>query len=100
MKLPVDDDTLAQWSTLLGLTETQQASTLQEIEKTLRLGHAHRPDRLRDHSFEDLLAAMSVDELALMFLSTGLRQTGHPDAARAVEMRALAAQLKARHTTD
>ncbi len=100
MKFPVDDDTLAAWSSLLGLTEEQRASTLTEIEKTLRVGYDHRPAALRHFSFEELIADMGVDELALMFLVTGLRQTGHPEAAEAVEIRAAVAQLQAHHEAD
>lgn len=97
VKFPVDDDTLAAWSALLGLTEEQRVSTLTEIEKTLRVGYDHRPSALRDFSFEELVDDMTVDELALMFLATGLRQTGHPEAAEAVEIRAAVARLEAHH---
>ena len=96
MQFPVDDDTLSAWSTLLGLTEEQTADTLNEIEQTLRRGYTYRPLALRHLSFEALTADMEVDELALMFLTTGLRRAGHPDAAHAVEARGLAAQLHAR----
>ncbi|MFE7277936.1 hypothetical protein [Streptomyces sp. NPDC057623] len=94
MKLPVDDDTLHAWSKLLALTEEQAATTLKEIERTLRVGYEHRPVALRDLSFEELIADMDVDELALMFLATGLRQAGHPDAADSVEIRGIAARLQ------
>jgi hypothetical protein len=100
VKFPVDDDALAAWSALLGLTEEQRVSTLTEIERTLRVGYDHRPAELRHFSFEELIADMGVDELALMFLVTGLRQTGHPEAAEAVEIRAAVAQLQARHEAD
>ncbi|MDN0193945.1 hypothetical protein [Streptomyces sp. S.PNR 29] len=91
----MDDETLHAWSKLLALTEEQTATTLQEIEKTLRIGYAHRPTSLRHLSFEELVADMDVDELALMFLATGLRQAGHPDAADTVELRGIAARLQA-----
>ncbi|MGW3101286.1 hypothetical protein [Streptomyces sp. NPDC001100] len=100
MKFPVDDDTLTAWSSLLGLTEEQRVSTLTEIEKTLRVGYDHRPVALEHFSFEELVADMGVDELALMFLVTGLRQTGHPEAAEAVEIRAAVAQLQACREAD
>jgi len=100
MKFPVDDETLTAWSSLLGLTEEQQAKALEEIEETLRTGYAHRPACLRHRSFEELVADMEVDELALMFLATGLRHTGHPEAAAAVEIRGLAAQLQAHPKAD
>ncbi|WP_369258849.1 hypothetical protein [Streptomyces sp. R35] len=100
VKLPVDDETLNAWSSLLNLTEEQAADVLKEIEKTLRTGYAHRPACLRHRSFEELTADMGVDELALMFLATGLRHTGHPEAAAAVEIRGLAAQLQAQHKAD
>ena len=100
MKLPVDDETLNAWSSLLNLTEEQAADVLKEIEKTLRVGYVHRPDSLRHLSFEELVAGMAADELALMFLATGLRETGHPEAAAAVEIRGLAAQLQAQREAD
>ena len=100
MKFPVDDDILAAWSSLLGLTEEQKVSTLTEIEKTLRVGYDHRPAELRHFSFEELIDDMGVDELALMFLATGLRQTGHPEAAESVEIRAAVVQFQAHHEAD
>ncbi len=95
MKFPVDDDTVSTWSTLLALTPEQTAATLKDIETVLRIGYDHRPDELLDVSFEELTGAMNVDEFALMFLISGLRQAGHPDAARSVELRAINAQLGA-----
>ncbi len=78
MKLPVDDDTLAAWSALLGLTDEQTAATLADIEQTLCVGYEHRPDELRDTSFAQLIGDMDTDEAALMFLISGLRQAGFP----------------------
>ncbi|MGW3068461.1 hypothetical protein ACWDA8_34550, partial [Streptomyces sp. NPDC001130] len=98
--LPVDDDTLSAWSSLLGLTEKQKAATLADIEQTLRIGYDHRPDAMLDMSFEQLTNDLDTDEAALLFLISGLRQAGHPDAARAVEIRALVAQLQADHKAD
>jgi hypothetical protein len=100
VKFPVDDTTLSAWSSLLGLTQEQTTDTLKDIEHTLRIGYAHRPTALRHLSFEELTADMDVDELALMFLATGLRHAGHPDAAHAVEIRGLIAQLQAAPETD
>ncbi|MGW2320167.1 hypothetical protein [Streptomyces sp. NPDC001680] len=97
MKLPVEDDTLSAWSSLLNLTAEQTAATLADIEEILRVGYEHRPDELLDVSFEQLANDMNADEAALMFLISGLLQAGHPDAARAVQIRALMAQLQADH---
>lgn len=93
MKLPVDDATLSSWSALLGLTEEQSAATLADIEKVLRIGYEHRPDELRDQSFDELTSDMDADEAALMFLISGLRQAGLPEAAEVIEIRGLAATL-------
>ncbi|ORT54280.1 hypothetical protein [Streptomyces sp. CB03238] len=94
MKLPVDDATLASWSALLGLTDEQTAATLADIEQTLRVGYDNRPDELRDATFEQLVGDMDADEAALMFLISGLRQAGHPEAAYAVEIRGIFATLR------
>ena len=94
MKLPVDDATLASWSTLLCLTDEQTAATLAEIEKTLRIGYEHRPDVLRDASFDQLISDMDADEAALMFLINGLRQAGYPAAAHDVEIRGIFTALR------
>ncbi|MFB1042334.1 hypothetical protein [Streptomyces chrestomyceticus] len=94
MKLPVDDATLASWSKLLGLTDEQTAATLAAIEETLRVGYEHRPDELRDTSFDQLISDMDADEAALMFLISGLRQSGHPEAAYAIEVRGIFATLR------
>src|SRR5262249_24077730 len=80
VKFPVDDAPLSTWSTLLGLTPEQTAATLTDIETTLRIGYTSRPLVLRDRSFEELTDDMDVDEFALLFLISGLRQAGHPDA--------------------
>ncbi|MFE6530125.1 hypothetical protein ACFVMA_14415 [Streptomyces rochei] len=93
MILPVDEATLASWSALLGLTEKQTAATLADIEQTLRVGYDNRPEELRDVSFEQLAGDMYTDEAALMFLISGLRQAGHPEAAYAVEVRGIFATL-------
>jgi hypothetical protein len=90
VKFPVDGDTLSTWSQLLNLTPEQTTATLNDIETILRIGYDHRPDELLDASFE---AIASVDEFALIFLITGLREAGHRDAARSVELRAIEAQL-------
>jgi hypothetical protein len=37
---------------------------------------------------------MDADEAALMFLLSGLRQAGHPEAAYAVEVRGIFATLR------
>ncbi|OIJ97805.1 hypothetical protein BIV25_13445 [Streptomyces sp. MUSC 14] len=95
MKIPVDDDTLSTWAQLLTLTPEQTTATLKDIEAVLRITYAHRPDELLDASFEALNPDMSVDEFALMFLISGLRQAGHPDAARSVELRAIASHIDA-----
>lgn len=95
MKLPVDDETLRAWSTLLGLTDEEAADTLNTVERTLRRGYAHRPLALRHLSFGELVADMAVDEFALMFLITGLRCSGYAEAAASVVERGLAAQLQA-----
>ncbi|MGI5399185.1 hypothetical protein ACQEVG_06935 [Streptomyces sp. CA-135486] len=94
MKLPVDDATLAAWATLLGLTDKQTAATLAEIEETLRIGYEHRPEELRDTSFDQLIKDMETDEAALMFLINGLRQAGYPAAAYDVEVRGIFATLR------
>ncbi|MEU6138779.1 hypothetical protein ABZ848_00280 [Streptomyces sp. NPDC047081] len=94
MKLPVDDATLTSWAQLLGLTNNQTATTLAEIEKTLRVGYEHRPDELRDSSFDELISDMDAEEAALMFLIGGLRQAGHPEAAYAIEVRGIFATLR------
>jgi hypothetical protein len=93
VKIPVDDDTLSTWSTLLALTTEQTAATPTDIETILRIGYDHRPDELLDVSFEALTGDMDVDEFALMFLISGLRQAGHRDAAHSVEQRATAAKF-------
>ncbi|MFI9391865.1 hypothetical protein ACIG53_13385 [Streptomyces bauhiniae] len=99
MKLPVDDATLASWAALLGLTDEQTAATLEEIEKTLRRGYEYRPDELHDATFDQLISDMDVDEAALMFLITGLRQAGHADAAYDIEVRGIVATLNSlQHT--
>ncbi|MEU0722907.1 hypothetical protein [Streptomyces sp. NPDC006140] len=95
MKFPVDDDTLSAWARLLGLTTEQTAATLADIETTLHVGYAHRPLAMRHLSFEALIDHMDVDEFALMFLVSGLRQAGHHDAARSVALRAIVTQLSA-----
>ncbi|MFJ2199009.1 hypothetical protein [Streptomyces violaceusniger] len=89
MKLPVDDATLASWANLLGLTDEQTSATLAEIETTLRVAYEHRPDELRDTSFDQLNSDMDADEAALFFLISGLRQSGHAEAAYAVEVRSI-----------
>ncbi|MET8677046.1 hypothetical protein ABZW18_05455 [Streptomyces sp. NPDC004647] len=96
MQIPVDDTTLTAWASLLGMTSQQTADTITQIEEKLRLGYAFRPDAVRHLSFEELMADMGADEFALMFLETGLRCTGHPDAAASVLARAMSA---AGHTT-
>lgn len=96
MKIPVDGDTLTTWSKLLALTTEQTTATLADIETTLRIGYTNRPPALRHLSFDELTGDMDVDEFALMFLVSGLRQAGHHDAARCVELRAIYAQLGAR----
>ncbi|MFJ2247444.1 hypothetical protein ACIQ9I_02785 [Streptomyces sp. NPDC094461] len=93
MKLPVDDATLTSWTALLGLTEAQTAATLGEIETTLRRGYEYRPDELRDFSFDQLISDMDAEEAALMFLISGLRQAGYPDAAYDIEVRGVIATL-------
>ncbi|MEV4907096.1 hypothetical protein AB0N46_20960 [Streptomyces albidoflavus] len=99
MKLPADDTTLASWSKLLGLTDEQTASTLAEIEKTLRRGYEYRPDELRDATFDQLISDMDQDEAALMFLISGLRQAGYPNAAYDIEVRGILATLNSlQHT--
>ncbi|MER6125381.1 hypothetical protein ABT173_22650 [Streptomyces sp. NPDC001795] len=100
MILPVDEATLASWSTLLGLTEKQTAATLADIEQTLRVGYDNRPEELRDVSFEQLTGDMDADEAALMFLISGLRQAGHPEAAYAVEVRGIFATLRSLQQTS
>ncbi|MBY8884820.1 hypothetical protein K7472_08165 [Streptomyces sp. PTM05] len=97
MKFPVDDTMLTAWSTLLGLTDQQRDDVLGEIEATLRRGYTLRPLAIRHLSFEQATADMDPDELALIFLETGLRRAGHPDAADAVLRRGLLAQLHAAH---
>ncbi|MCR8573053.1 hypothetical protein [Streptomyces sp. Isolate_219] len=94
MKFPVDETTLTSWSSLLGLTEEQTAATLRHIEETLRVGYAHRPTALRLLTFDEVTAGMDIDELALMFLTSGLRVAGHQEAAQAIELRALIAQFQ------
>lgn len=94
MKLPVDDTTLTAWSALLGLTEEESAATVADIEQTLRVGYEHRPDELRDKSFDELASDMDAEEAALMFLVSGLRQAGLPEAAYVIEFRGLAAVLQ------
>ncbi|MFJ2202729.1 hypothetical protein [Streptomyces violaceusniger] len=99
MKLPVDDATLASWSTLLGLTDKQTEATLEDIEKTLRQGYEYRPDELRDATFDQLISDMDEDEAALMFLISGLRQAGHAGAAYDIEVRGIFATLSSlQHT--
>ncbi|MFI1830682.1 hypothetical protein ACH41E_30230 [Streptomyces sp. NPDC020412] len=85
MKFPVDDTTLEAWASLLGLTEQQTADALNDIERVLRAGYAHRPDELRDTTFEQLTADMDAEEAALLFLISGLRQAGHRNAAYEIE---------------
>ncbi|OKJ55963.1 hypothetical protein [Streptomyces sp. CB02115] len=94
MKLPVDDTTLAAWSTLLGLTEKQTAATLEEISNTLRRGYEYRPDELRDATFDQLISDMDRDEAALMFLISGLRHAGYPKAAYEIEVAGIFATLR------
>ncbi|MGW4079759.1 hypothetical protein ACWELB_40860 [Streptomyces asiaticus] len=94
MKLPVDDATVASWAKLLGLTDEQTTATLAEIEETLRIGYENRPDELRDTSFDQLISDMGADEAALLFLISGLRQSGHAEAAYAIEVRSLFATLR------
>lgn len=94
MKFPVDETTLTAWASLLGLTQEQTAETLKEIEKTLRIGYSRRPTALRHFTFEEATAEMDIDELALMFLSSGLRVAGHHNAAYAIDIRALIAQFQ------
>ncbi|MER8002073.1 hypothetical protein [Streptomyces sp. NPDC095613] len=96
MHLPVDDATLTAWSSLLGLTAQQRSDVLEDIEETLRRGYTYRPIHVRHLSFEEHTAGIDANELALMFLGTGLRHAGHPDAASSVEIRGLIAQLRAR----
>ncbi|MER6086862.1 hypothetical protein [Streptomyces bluensis] len=98
MKLPVDDATLSAWTTLLGLTEEETTDTVNKIEQTLRRGYVHRPLAIRHLSFEELTADMDVNEFALLFLITGLRCAGYPEAAQSVEERGIAAQLQADST--
>ncbi|MGV9272363.1 hypothetical protein [Streptomyces griseosporeus] len=100
MILPIDEATLASWSALLGLTEEQTAATLADIEQTLRVGYDNRPEELRDVSFEQLTGDMDADEAALMFLISGLRQAGHPEAAYAVEVRGIFATLRSLQQTS
>nr|WSZ96803.1 hypothetical protein OH820_15075 [Streptomyces sp. NBC_00857] len=100
MQLPVDETTLAAWSSLLGLTDQQTVDTLADIETTLRSAFPYRPLALRHLTFEALIAEMDVDELALMYLATGLRHAGHPDAAHLVEMRGLVAQIHAARSAN
>lgn len=95
MQLPVDNTTLAAWSTLLGLTATQAAEILAEVEADLRRGYTFRPLAVRHLSFEELTADMDTDELALMFLVTGLKQAGHEAAADDVFSRSLTTQSTA-----
>ncbi|NEC21784.1 hypothetical protein [Streptomyces parvus] len=94
MNFPVDDTTLAAWSTLLGLTEKQTAATLEEIENTLRQGYEIRPDELRDATFDQLISDMDREEAALMFLISGLRQAGYPKAAYDIEVAGIFATLQ------
>lgn len=99
MELPVDTATLAAWSTLLGLTPEQTTEVTDDIEADLRRGYTFRPLALRHLSFEELAADMDTDELALMFLTAGLRKTGYPDAADQVLRRALHAPMFTPPTT-
>ena len=100
MKLPVDDATLVSWSALLGLTDKQTAATLAEIEETLRMGYGNRPDDLRDKTFEQITGDMDADDAALIFLITGLRQAGQPEAAYAIEVRGIFATLRSLNQTS
>ncbi|MGP8302025.1 hypothetical protein ACTPOK_29720 [Streptomyces inhibens] len=100
MKFPVDETTLNGWTSLLGLTQEQTAATLRHIEKTLRLGYTHRPAALRHLTFDEITAGMNIDELALMFLTTGLRVAGHHEAALAIEIRGLHTQLQNTRPSD
>ncbi|MGW7572356.1 hypothetical protein [Streptomyces sp. NPDC054765] len=86
MKFPVDDTTLTSWAALLGLSEEQTADVLCEIEKTLRSRYDRAP-ALHHLTFEEVAASTDTDDLALMFLTSGLRITGHHEAACAVEVR-------------
>ncbi|MFF9478044.1 hypothetical protein [Streptomyces sp. NPDC014733] len=87
MTLPVDEITLANWATLLGLTTAQTTNVLNHIEQILRTSYDMRPPSLRDATFEQLTADMTLDEAAAMFLTVGLRQAGHHRAAHSVESR-------------
>ncbi|MFD4480536.1 hypothetical protein ACFVXC_35420 [Streptomyces sp. NPDC058257] len=100
MKLPVDDASLTAWSSLLGLTEEESEATVADIEQTLRVGYEHRPDELREKSFDELNSDLGADEVALMFLVSGLRQAGLPEAAYAIEVRGLAAALQSLQQTS
>ncbi|MFJ5734767.1 hypothetical protein [Streptomyces microflavus] len=99
MKLPVDDATLASWSALLGLTDAEQAATLEEIETTLRRGYEYRPDELRDATFDQLISDMDAEEAAHMFLVSGLREAGYRNAAHDIEVSGIVATLNSlQHT--
>jgi hypothetical protein len=89
VQFPVDDATLAAWSNLLTLTDAQKAEVLAEVEECLRLGYERIPHDIRPRAFEDLVIDIPADEFALMFLTAGLRITGHPAEAQAVLRRAL-----------
>ncbi|AJC58622.1 hypothetical protein [Streptomyces sp. 769] len=94
MKFPADNTTLTAWSALLGLTKEQATATLADIEAVLRTGYAHRPPTLRHRTFEQLTNDMDIDEFALMFLTSGLRRAGYPEAAHSVQLRGLLARLQ------
>ncbi|WP_327702693.1 hypothetical protein OG530_13225 [Streptomyces decoyicus] len=73
---------------------------LRHIEKTLRVGYAHRPTALRHLTFDEVTADMDIDELALMFLTSGLRIAGHHEAAHAIEMRVFRTQFQITPKSD
>ncbi|MER7047977.1 hypothetical protein [Streptomyces jumonjinensis] len=96
----MDDTTLAAWASLLGLTEQQTADTLTHIEETLRVGYEHRPESLREASFEQLTKDMDAEQAALMFLISGLRRAGYPGAAQEIEIRGIVATLRDLNRAD
>ncbi|MFI2258975.1 hypothetical protein OHU45_25910 [Streptomyces tubercidicus] len=100
MKLPVDDTTLTSWAALLGLSEEQTTDVLHEIEKTLRTWYDRRPTAQHHLTFEEATADTDPDELARMFLTSGLRATGDHDTACAVEVRLIFFHHQAMSHTD
>ena len=81
MKFPVDDDMLTAWSTLLDLTKEQIATTLATSRRRCASATPPAPGRA-PLQLRAALADMDVDEFALMFLTTGLRQRRTPRAGR------------------